>query len=175
MLNLIFHRMSLNRDAYLKLWYPALKQLLRKEMNQRVIVPSLPQRYFGESSLLELERRYRYLNVAYPIGKGLNVVVGHSVGGVLGLFLGQYIPIEHLILVSTVVNLDLDWSKIARLVKTITLIYEEDDPSVPARMNQLLIERLKETQVVLNVHKRVSNDHSDTLTAEQIVKLAGLK
>lgn len=169
-LNLILHRMSLNRNPHRQLWYPSLKVLLQSILSGPVQLPAIPERYFGEETLQDLNKRFRYLKASYPLSAGLELVVGHSLGGALGLYLAQYLPVAHLVLVGSYLPPSLDFSHINALAGRITLIYQEEDPSIPYVMTQALISKLDPAKVT--VHRMPTNNHLDTITPEEILKLA---
>ena len=171
-LNLILHRMSLDRNPHRQLWYPSLKVRLQSILSGPVQLPAIPERFFGEETLQDLSKRFRYLRASYPLSVGLELVIGHSIGGALGLYLAQYLPIDHLVLIGSYLPPSLDFSHINALVGKVTLIYQKEDPAIPYVMTQTLISKLDPAK--LTVHMMPTSNHLDTITPEEILKLVKL-
>lgn len=161
--------MSLNKNPHRQVWYKPLKEVLKQADSTTTEIPIMPQRYFGEETLEDLSKRYRYLANSYSIRAGLNLVIGHSIGGALGLYMAQYVPIQHLVLVGAYLPPGLDWTHIHALVKKVTIIYEAEDPSIPLAMTKAIISHFD--PALITVHEMPSKDHLNSLTAEKLYQL----
>lgn len=159
--------MSLGKNPHKQIWYEKLKEELTKKTGLETEIAILPERYFGEQTLQDLAKRFRYLVNAYPIRAKIHTVVGHSIGGALGLYMAQYIPIEQLTLVGSYMPPNLDWNAINCLVKNFTVIYESQDPSISEVMSKTLIEHIDRHK--LKVIKSETSDHLNTLQVRDII------
>lgn len=165
---LILHCMGLNRDPHKQLWYEELKNKL-EHLGYEVELPILPEVYFGQQTTEGLANRYNYLINAYKIRTGIDVVIGHSIGGALGLYMAQYIPIKTLILVGPYVPPHLNYDVIKALTTKINLIYEKKDPFIPIMMIEQLILDMKDHE--LRIHQEKSQNHLITLSTEMLINI----
>lgn len=161
---LILHKMSLNKNPHKQLWYQELKTKLEAK-GYLVEIPVMPERFFGEATLEDLAKRYRYLLNSYSIRAGIELVIGHSVGGALGLYMSQYIPIKKLILVGAYMPPNLDYEAIQTFVEEVDIYWEEEDPSIPKIMSEAIITHLKNKK---NLYKSSSKNHLNTLDLDLI-------
>ena len=165
---LILHRMSLNKDPHRQIWYSSCKEQLEKE-GYTVDIPVMPERFFGEETLENLASRYRYLVNSFSIRAGVDLVIGHSIGGALALYMAQYIPIKHIILTAPYIPPGLHYETIAAITGYIDLIYQEKDPSIPMIMTNALIENLTKTNSKLKTHQKDSKDHLNSLNVNDLL------
>ena len=163
---LILHRMSLNRKPHEQVWYQDLKCKLEAK-GYHVEIPVMPDKFFGTESLEDLAVRFRYLSACYSLRTGIDIIIGHSIGGGLALYLGQYCSVRKLILVAPFVPPGLQYQEIMENISTLDLYYEQKDPSIPLNMIHKLIRNLSQKLIV---YEESSEDHLNHIDTEKIIK-----
>jgi predicted alpha/beta hydrolase family esterase len=149
-------------------WFPWLKSELEKD-GWKVWVPNLPK---ANQPNIERYNKYLFSQKEFTLINDETVMIGHSSGAVAILGLLQSLPddliIKRIVLVGAFKN-DLGWNSLSELfekpldfakikkhVKEITLIHSNNDPYIPVEQAEYLAEKLDGELIILEGQKHFS-------------------